>query len=72
MLESDVLCEFYKYFDNFMKNLGKDEFQQIVDGDVKIGKMLLQVIVVVQYFFDYQDVWNWLMGGGEVKKVDFL
>ncbi|AGH86523.1 HrpF/NolX family T3SS translocon protein [Ralstonia pseudosolanacearum] len=72
MTESDALRELYKYSDNLTKNLGKDEFQQIVDGDAKTGKTPPQVIAAAQYFLDHQDSWNRLTGGGEVKKADFL
>ncbi len=72
MSESDALRELYKYSDNLTKNLGKDEFQQIVDGDAKTGKTPPQVIAAAQYFLDHQDAWNRLTGGGEVKKADFL
>lgn len=72
MSESDALRELYKYSDNLTKNLGKDEFHQIVDGDAKTGKTPPQVIAAAQYFLDHQDAWNRLTGGGEVKKADFL
>ncbi|MFV8604294.1 HrpF/NolX family T3SS translocon protein [Ralstonia pseudosolanacearum] len=72
MTESDALRELYKYSDNLTKNLGKDEFQQIVDGDAKTGKTPPQVIAAAQYFLDHQEAWNRLTGGGEVNKADFL
>ncbi|WP_308217201.1 HrpF/NolX family T3SS translocon protein [Ralstonia pickettii] len=72
MSQSDALRELYKYSDNLTKKLGKNEFQQIVDGDAKTGKTPPQVIAAAQYFLDHQDAWNQLTGRSEVKKADFL